>query len=147
MKFLPCYFYTWSICLVVINTTIYLSFLLFDRCGLVPFTFCLIISSIAFILIAWKKHKMKNATLPILNLPIQNFNNTTHNANMINGPKLLIVVVFLCLISVPGWLLPNNIIDSYFIITFNYFYIPSFFLPLSIIMWNQKYLRFLFSLC
>ena len=122
------------------------SFLIY-RSILFPVIICLIASVIAFILIAWKKHKMRNATLPILNLSIQNFNNSSHNANMVNGPKLLIVVFSLCFITVPPLLSSYKIIEHSIYLTFNYFYIPSFVLPLSIIMWNQKYLRYVISLC
>ena len=114
---------------------------------MVPLIFCLIASVIAFILIAWKKHQMKKATLPILNLPIQNFNNSSHNANMVNGPKLLIVVFSLCFITVPALLSSYNIIENSIYLAFNYFYIPSFVLPFSIIIWNQNYLRYVISLC
>ena len=117
------------------------------RSNYFPLIICLIASVIAFILIAWKKHKMRNATLPILNLSIQNFNNSSHNANMVNGPKLLIVVFSLCFITVPSMLSSYKIIEHSIYVTFNYFYIPSFVLPLSIIMWNQKYLRYVISLC
>ena len=112
-----------------------------------PSIICLIAFAIAFILIAWKKHKMRNATLPILNLPIQNFNNSSHNKNMVNGTKLLIVVMLLIFILVPQLLTVYNIIENSIYITLNIFYIPSVVLPYTIIIFNQKYLSYAISLC
>ena len=85
--------------------------------------------------------------MPILNLPIQNFNNSSHNKNMVNGTKLLIVVMFLILILVPQLLSVYNIIENSIYITLNIFYVPSVVLPYTIIILNKKYLRYAISLC
>ena len=113
-----------------------------------PSIICLIAFAIAFILIAWKKHKMRTATLPISNLePNQNFNNSSHNKNMVNGTKLMIVVMFLILILVPQLLSVYDIIENSIYITLNLFYIPSIVLPYTIIILNKKYFRYAISLC
>ena len=85
--------------------------------------------------------------MPILNLPIQNFNNSSHNENMVNGTKLLVVVMFLIIILVPQFMSVHNIIKNYIYITFMIFYVPSIVLPYAIIILNQKYLRYAISLC
>ena len=84
--------------------------------------------------------------MPILNLPIQNFNNSSHNENMVNGTKLLVVVMFLIIILVPQFMSVYNIIENYIYITFMIFYVPSIVLPYAIIILNQEYLRYALSL-
>ena len=66
---------------------------------------------------------------------------------MVNGTKLLIVVMFLILILVPQLLSVYNIIENSIYITLNIFYVPSVVLPYTIIILNKKYLRYAISLC
>ena len=64
---------------------------------------------------------------------------------MVNGTKLLIVVMFLILILVPQLLSVYNIIENSIYITLNIFYVPSVVLPYTIIILNKKYLRYAIS--
>ena len=66
---------------------------------------------------------------------------------MVNGTKLLIVVMFLILILVPQLLSVYNIIENSIYITLNLFYVPSVVLPYTIIILNKKYFRYAISLC